>query len=415
MAFLLQILVVFVAYVALLAPILSKLGLTIDALNYVDEALAVMAWFYVVRHFQRLTRREKNIVRLLLVILVLGVIGTLTYRYQTGFFPVVMDYFTYCKVFIVFVWANHVIGALPPMTKKKVIQRICGIMPLFIVIAFVGGIANIFVDFGWWSDTRFDHRCYSFLYPKSSTLANTFYVIMFLLMLRYKNMKKKKMNLILIICASIVWLLTLRSRAILFSILFVVMFYWIVIKERNLKIKPFLYIVVVLFGLFVTGDKIEETFSNERHPRALLLTYGIKTMVDCFPIGAGFGTYGTDMACTYYSKLYTQYGFQYAYGLNPDDTQYAHDCYWPAIMGELGIIGVVAIAVILFLMLRQSLKEYRDSRISYMIVLFLFLTQLMATLPTSVFFKDTTVFLFFLMPLIKETEKETGVSNFEWT
>lgn len=406
MAFILQILVVGIAYVALFAPILSKFGVTINALNYVDEALAVMGWLWVARHWRRLTRRERNMVRGLLVILVVGVTGTLTYGYQTGFFPVVLDYFAYCKVFIVFVWANHVVGAMPSVAKRKVIGRVCGIMPLFIAVAFVGGIANIFVDFGWWNDVRFNHRCYSFLYPKSSTLANAFYIIMFLLMLRYKNMKKRKTNLILLICASVVWLLTLRSRAILFSILFVVMLYWLVIKGRDVTMKPLLYGIVILFGLFVTGDRIEGTFSNEAHPRTLLWTYGLKTMVDCFPIGAGFGTYGTDMACTYYSKLYTQYGFQYAYGLNPDDTQYAHDCYWPAIMGELGIIGVVVIGVILFLMLRQSLEEYRGSRMSYMIVLFLFLTQLMATLPTSVFFKDTTVFLFFLMPLIKGEEGE---------
>lgn len=412
----LRILVVFVAYVALFQPILYRFGVNLSFLDYVDEALSIVAWGFVLIHYHRLEKNERRITFLLFLILVVGLLGTLKYQIQTRTFPVILDYFSYCKVFIVYIWARHVIGELPDRTKERISRHICRVMPLFIVIAFVGAIISVFVDIGWSQDVRFEHRCYAFLYPKSSTLANTFYVIIFLLVLRYKdNIKRKNSNLFLILCAVVVWILTLRSRALFFAFLFAFLFYWIVLKEKNFKIRISSIVLVLFFGLFVTGDRIEQTFSNEDRPRTILLVYGVRTMFDCLPIGAGFGTYGTDVACTYYSPLYLKYGFQYAYGLNPDDTQYARDCYWPAIMGEFGILGVLITVAILFYLCLLALRDSRNNRIAYMITLFLLLTQILASLPTSVFFQGRTVFLFLLIPLLRNTNQETNMKKFEWT
>ena len=129
-------------------------------------------------------------------------------------------------------------------------------------------------------------------------------------------------------------------------------------------------------------------------------------MMKYWPIGTGWGAYGTDMAARYYSPLYTELGFEQAYGLSPNNYIYAHDNYWPAIMGEFGIIGVIIELMIFFCIYKILKADYCVSRISYMYVIFAFITHLYASAVTSVFFQNQTLFLFFLLPLIKFPDKD---------
>lgn len=396
----------FLVFLVLIDPFLWKWNDSFysAAYQYLDEIFGVIGLLYIVFHFRSLSKNEHRIFFLMILFLFLGLLGTINYKYQTGLFPVSLDAFSCIKCFSVFIYANHKIGGMSYNAKQYVLRYSEVAICVMLFVAFFCALANLGTHF-MTDETRKGLPCFTFLCRKSSTFSNMFYLYIFFLVLAYRDFKNKKMMRVLILMAAITWMLTIRSRAILFAVIFISMFYWFVVYGKKLKAKVSSILVVLILAAFFVSDKMETTFSNDAHPRTLLLFYGIKTMKDHFPLGAGFGTYGTDVACKYYSKLYYQYRFQYAYGLNPNDTQFAHDNYWPAIMGEFGIFGAAAVALILVFMYKEMNRMYGNNQINKVLAAFLLLTQILASFPTSIFFQYYTIYLFLFMPLMKGSEK----------
>ena len=63
---------------------------------------------------------------------------------------------------------------------------------------------------------------------------------------------------------------------------------------------------------------------------------------DHLPIGAGFGMYGSHLSRAEYSPIYAQYGLDRVPLLGPDQPYAVTDTYWPMVLGETGLIGLLA-------------------------------------------------------------------------
>lgn len=394
-----------VIIVAFLYPMIPADGnISIPIIGYLDEILAVVSTIYIVFHYNTLHIYEKAIIKLCILLLLVGLVGTLKYEMLTKLFPITLDMLACVKAFVVFVWANHYVGSISIEDRYAITDKIGFVLAIFLSIGFVFSILNLVSDIGMSNESRLGLRCFKYIYPKSANLSNSFYLFL-LFLTTWLNHNTNYLRKLIILMALVVWALTIKSRAMFFIVMYIGLYFWIVVKQKGLQNRLFLISFFLISLLSVSGDRIEETYSNEAAPRTLLLYGGIETMKNCFPIGAGFGTYGTDVACKYYSPLYYQYGFQNAYGLNPDDTQYAHDCFWPAIMGEYGVIGVILVCIILWNIARY-LINIPHSPILKMLTVFLLLSQALASIPTSLFFQNSTVFLLFLLPLMHTEDDE---------
>lgn len=85
----------------------------------------------------------------------------------------------------------------------------------------------------------------------------------------------------------------------------------------------------------------------------------MKIAWDYFPFGAGFGTFGSWMSRAMYSPLYHTYGLSHVWGLSPGKTSFINDIFWPSILAETGIFGLLFYGLIIIGFLRicvQSLK-----------------------------------------------------------
>jgi len=94
-------------------------------------------------------------------------------------------------------------------------------------------------------------------------------------------------------------------------------------------------------------------------PRLILYAVGWRVASSAFPLGAGFGRFGSYASVLDYSPLYDQYGLSSVYGFGPDDPRYVTDAYWPSVMGETGFLGVavqVAFIAALWLALRGAAR-----------------------------------------------------------
>lgn len=63
---------------------------------------------------------------------------------------------------------------------------------------------------------------------------------------------------------------------------------------------------------------------------------------DRFPLGTGFGSFGSYPSRVYYSDVYNQYGLSTIRGLSPQFGEYITDAFWPMVLGQGGVISLLS-------------------------------------------------------------------------
>ncbi len=119
----------------------------------------------------------------------------------------------------------------------------------------------------------------------------------------------------------------------------------------TLGIIVLIVVVVALAAWPLTSTLVKKTYNEyvaNDSPAARVVLYRTsgEIAVDFFPLGAGFARYGSWMASTHYSPLYKTYGIDQVPGMGPGSTELT-DTFWPAILGETGVFGLIAYALFL--------------------------------------------------------------------
>jgi hypothetical protein len=93
----------------------------------------------------------------------------------------------------------------------------------------------------------------------------------------------------------------------------------------------------------VTGELLPEG-EGGLSPQARIALYrgSVEIAADHLPLGGGLGRYASWMSRVDYSPLYERYGLSTVKGLEPDNTAFATDTFWPQILGEIGVLGLAA-------------------------------------------------------------------------
>ncbi len=119
-----------------------------------------------------------------------------------------------------------------------------------------------------------------------------------------------------------------------------------------------------------------------------------------FPWGAGLGRFGSWMSLVDYSPVYRQYRLDNVYGLTPRDPKYITDTFWPAILGETGVLGTACFiwicAAILF-RLSRLIKNSREPLFKAFALgaLMIFIEGLFESLAIAVFTSPPIVYFIF--------------------
>jgi hypothetical protein len=148
----------------------------------------------------------------------------------------------------------------------------------------------------------------------------------------------------------------------------------IALAITNTRARSRLALVAALGGLamistngLLTGvadEQIDRYTSERPEPRQRLQTASIEIARDNFPLGVGFGQFGSAPSIERgsYSPVYSEYGLASHYGFRPDDPKYALDTSWPGLLGEVGVLGSLAFAAaILALTLLLFRRSQEDS------------------------------------------------------
>ncbi len=349
-----------------------------NILKYMDDFLLLLMLFLVI--LSRISQQKKiHFEKILIIPLLISIIGLLgnTLNHSLTFVAILGLYF-FIKPFLFFYLAYSL-----SFTEKELLILLRAF--LFVALIIMGlGIINFFFPSQFYS--FFNNNIYT--YQRSGLLSVqsifihpgwfswfTTYIGLFLIgyFLIYKNNKLGFVGVIFITSS----ILALRRKSIVGGI--VALFFTIItsIKSLSLKIKIITISICIIFLILIlAGDNllnIYHTTLNElinisnyyENPRIALYYVAIKIGIAEFPLGVGFGRYASTASVIWYSPVYYEYGLNNVFGLGVNESIYGTfltDTYWPSILGETGVLGLILYSIFLIIILSKMNQSVKNEK-----------------------------------------------------
>lgn len=307
----------------------------------------------------------------LIMMFLIGILGNVIYKYQTNLY-VFMDIVLIFKFFGAYLLSQFIFN-FKEIDLEKISKHVKGIM-IFILI---GTIIDYIFKINLTDTIRWGFHSNKFIYETPTSLAAE---MVFLLALYI--MTSKKIDIKYIIIDLIILISTARTKAIAFSIIAIILYLYQMKFDKKINIK--LILILGGIGILLSINKLKYYFidlANES-ARYLLLETSLKIIKDYFPIGCGFGTFGSYVSGLNYSPLYQNYNIHNYLGLTKENPAFISDSFWAMIAGQFGMTGIIIWIILIYVIfkkIQQSYnKEIRFIYISKIIVLMYLLISSMA-------------------------------------
>ena len=308
--------------------------------EYLDDLSAALLAIPILNGLlqKRYTRTEMQIMYAVLSMCILGLLSNCFSGIITNFGFILNDGFSFVRIFLVYFGT---IALLRGKTKalQCTLNRLGNYSKIFICIAFVFGVLNIFGIVNMYSYVRFGLPLYFFFFGNASQFGIFMGCVLALLIFSGKN------ELIYEIMALACLILTFKGMGLIIATVYLVL--TVVVRKR---LKMWHCFCVLFFLTYILQYQITNYIVDKSAPRAMLIKYGLITAIRFFPFGAGFASFGSNMAAVHYSPLYYKYGFHLIPSLTvlDDGTTYLNDAYLGMIAGQFGIIGLFLMVFILY-------------------------------------------------------------------
>ena len=364
--------------------------INLSILSSVDEIFVFLFGFIFIFNIIKNKEILKEQLYLVLIVSLFSIVGLLSFFINsTGslldllmsnilaikFFLVIIAFFTFNFKFDI---------------KSVIVKVIFNVEKIAIILGSVNFIFPMFyLKFFTFAEryTRFGLESITSCFNHPSTFGWFMLVCAIIHFTRYKYEDSKR-DKIYAIVDIIFALCSFRTKIIIGVIVLFIVFEFII--QRN-DIRKYLKAIalgtVIVVGIFITFRGVLEntyklyfTSTQGTTARGALNDTGVKIMKDYFPLGVGFGKYGTWYASKNYSEYYSKYGISNIYGLKKGESKYATDTFWPAIMGETGAVGLVIYVLILGYIIKMLLSYNKIKQIKSNDKVFLASAILMLTL-----------------------------------
>lgn len=344
----------------------------VPVVSSMDEILAFILLPLLVLKL-KVNRENRIFIYSILIFLLVGLVSSILSDVTQPMLAKILDFISFIKLPIVFLYFRYIFS---DSYARKFISSLLSLSKLLVSISFVFAIANLFIDFGMSYDFRYGLRSFEFFYHNPGT-----FVALMTVCFAIINLESRK-NFVYKLLIIINLLLTLRTVA--FGIVVLILFLPYLLMNQ-LKIRS---ILLILPMIVIAGyGAIENYFIGQVTPRSLLLKNSLIVAQRYFPMGAGFGTYGSNAAKVYYSPLYYEFNFNYVWGLSPQFGHILNDNFWPMIVAQFGVIGLTFYMVFLGAMTKDlfSRNMNKDWVISgTTLISFLLLSSMGANVITGV-------------------------------
>lgn len=360
-------------------------------LRYIDELITLFLFCYVLRHVSLILFPKKQLIVCWIALIFIGIGSSCIYRYQ-ALVPVVVDAFVLSSRFIIGYLSATIYCR---RNKKNISDNLNIVIRIVTIVLFILTIHDIFLPpFFAKSDYRYFMYGLQLMFPHATYLAVAAATL--LIFLGYKNYNNK--NTVYMIMATIVGVMTLRGKALAFFFIYWVLYLMIIVfkSKRYVLALPGGGIMAILIG----WNTIVDNFNTSLYrPRAILMRDGIELMLSHFPFGTGFASFGSAMAATYYSPLYTWLGYPENKGMGPINSEFLHDGFWATICAQFGVFGLFFFIGIVLFFIKISIEKTKKNRYAGVAILTTMLYMLIASTAETAFFNPTALLMFMLLAI----------------
>ena len=382
-------------------PVIEKY---VGIFKYFDEIVVVISLvsFFVDNKF-KLKKYDCQILSLFLLLCILGIAGNILSKSGQNSRAIIQDIVSNGKMVLFALSIRNI--QLRDDQKSDLSDNISFLVRALFLIMFITSIVSQFVNIGMTAAPRFGIESYHFIFNNPAGL-NTYCYLYFILysITITKNGKIRKYSLLFTIMGIVPWILTMRSRAIAFAVIYFVLYIYVLYIRKPGTVYRFRWyqiIIVAAVLLLLSWDAIDTYFiSNDRSARYNLLHTSFRIAKEYFPIGTGFGTFGTEASRAYYSSVYSKYGLTYIWGLNSSYTKYITDQFWFGIIGQFGYLGTILMAVLIYRTYRALWNIAKREKQSQLACLTLFMTSIFASVTAGTFIQASilpSILIFYLL------------------
>lgn len=191
------------------------------------------------------------------------------------------------------------------------------------------------------------------------------------------------------------------------AILVLGLFYYLIVhKKVQTKIRYILYMAIPVAVL--AWDKIYYYYVQGygRYAKSIMTSTSLQIAKDYFPIGTGFGTFGSTYAREVYSPVYFLYGIADNPELGIESRQYLTDLFWPILFGETGVLGTIFYCGLILLLFIQIQRVFYYNKKKYFLLIFMFVFMMMTTFTEAGFMQPMVMVFAYVMGMLLEEYEE---------
>lgn len=368
-------------------------------LNYTDEIIGVImiiiVLFRALKSQITLLKFERLMLVFMFIFEVFGIISGFIYKFQ-GISYMFIDAYTCAKFFIYYLCARLLTQGKLTKDYFLSINIICKIVA---VIFFALSLHEVLFD-QWWPNPDYRYFAYSvelfFGHPENLARA----CITFIFVLAY-NYRYCKHNIYYIIMLTIVMIFTFRTKAII-AVFALYILYIYFVKFRFKSLVP-VGIATVAGASYFGYDSLNFYYVEiEDSARSILTRDSLLLANQHFPLGTGFGSYGSSMAAQFYSRLYINLGY-YRYtaqGMSEENSDFLSDTFWPIVIAQTGWIGTVSFVMALLSMITYIIRSRKTDVYYFWVAISIIINDLIASFASSAFFSPSSMAPFLFLGLI---------------
>ena len=383
----------FIMILLLFQEVLSN---KISIITYLDEGLCIISYLITIMILLKnkkvtLSKYEIKAFICLNIFIVIGLISNLWYEIVPMKYAIISILMT-VKAYIIYfncriIFKSYNVGV-------EILDLIVKILKYTIYLLALIAILNIPFNFLKISDVRFGINCVSIVFSHVTEMA-FFVVISVMIIIFYQGYKNKpENNTKVIIASTILIVFSGRSKAISFFIMFLIVYnYANILKKFSLKS----FIIILPLGVYLAAPRIASQLIDDG-ARGLLYRGAINQAYDKFPLGSGFGTFGSHISRVIYSPIYYLYGFENIWGLSPQKPDFIADTYWAMIIGEGGWIGFILVGAMLYFIFIQFFK-IKSNYLNKLAAGGLIIYSLLASIAEPIYSSNKSVILFITLAL----------------
>lgn len=374
----------------------NPIGSIVPIFNYTDEAFSLLGIAALLWKAVRLGRLklQRNWVKIIIAIGIFacsGIVGNFIYHYQPLQY-VLTDLLVNLKFYLSIITGYLLVKHCNFVEKQKlIVGHAKFVVTCLTGLLFIDQVFHLFPS----GEIRYGIRISQLFFTHVTYLVGSVVFLMAVLMLFYH----RKNNLCILMCLLLL-VFSMRGKALAGAVAFCLILYFMVIYKK--KLRAWHVVLITLGCMIVAGEQFLYYYVELEgaSARSVMTQTSIQIMKDYFPIGTGFGTYGSHSAAENYSPVYIQYGFLDYYELNGGKGSFFDDTFWPIIFGQTGVIGTVAYLIVLGLLFLRVLRLREKSINAYATGIFLFVYLMISSTSEPAFNNSVSIPLAFLLGVL---------------